>query len=616
MSGTDASAKEARVRRMAPVLGIVAFCLIVWRGTVSNGYVWHDYPYIVANLALRETSNAWACFTDPAASVAACWPDARPVFSPIRNVSFLADFALSHGMDAGWRHTHSLLLHVVNVLLVLALGRRLGLGPGAACFAALLFGVHPAQTESVCWISRRDTLLATGLGLAAILVWLGGRERPFAFGRGMAVSGLSLAACLANAQAIALPVLIVMLDRARGGESARWRGRVWPTVAALAGSGALALLWRGAFASATPGVTNLPEVAGEALRGLSRALELLLFPRVLIADYARADEASAAMALLSACLAVLVAALAVRLWRVDPIAASGLGWVLVAVAASWLDRPESGFAEHRLYFAVVGFALTVSRLVSRLAVRPLVSVSVAMGLLIAASVRTAVRVPDWADDARALNSVLDRAPENWVVLRRLMEANFMAGEYAKASILAGGIVEQADRDPSIPPRVRTECRRYLGASCVATGALEEGRAHLALALEDPAYGWTHFDLGMLAGQIGQPDEAIRCFRQAARLMPLEPLAHFNLGVALREQGRAAEAEEAFRKAARHEWRTAEAYRSLAALLWQREGRMADVVAAYRQAVRLFPRDEVARYWLARAEAGWTNSTFATSGGGR
>jgi tetratricopeptide (TPR) repeat protein len=611
MSDPSASARDTRVRRIVPVLGILVFCLIVWRGTVSNGYVWHDYPYLVANLALREPSNAPACFTDPAASVSPSWPAAEPRFSPVRGVSFLADFLLAGGTDAGWGHTHSLLLHLVNVLLVLALGRRLGLGFGGACFAALLFGVHPVQTEAVCWLFRRDVLLATGFALATLLVWLGGRGNPLSFWRGVGSGVLFLFACLANIQAVALIALIPILDAALGGRPEGARSRVWPVVVLFAGVGGLVLLWRWAFLSGLPAGHEVSWVTG-ALRGLSRVLELLLFPRVLVADYARAGDDSMALAVSSLVLGILVVGLTIRLWSIDALAAAGVAWVLVAFSASWLDCPATGFAESRVYLPVVGFVLVVSRLLARLMARPRVLVAVALGLVLAASARTASRVPDWADDARALDSVLDRAPGNWVVLRRLMEADFLSGAYARVTILARGILDLADEDPGIPRRVRTECWRFLGASCVATGATEEGKAYLARALEDPGYGWTHLDLGMLAGQTGQPDEAIRHFRLAARLLPLEPLAHFNLGVALRDRGLTDEAESAFRRAAALEWRTAEPCRTLAALLWRQEGRMDDVVAAYRRAVRLFPRDDTARYWLARAEAGWTNAVFTTS----
>jgi len=610
-----ATGREAMVRRVAPFLLVIAYCLVVWHGCVTNGYVWRDYPYVVANLSLRDPASAAAYLTDASTSVSPAWPDAQPFFSPVTRLSFLGDFLLSHGMDAGWRHTHSLLLHLINVVLVLLLARRFGLGPGAACLAALLFGVHPVQTEAVCWVVRRDALLATGFSLGALLGWITAQVRPFSLGRGFGVSVLFLAACLSNMQALALPALLVLASAAAPAGPGP-RRHPWPMVITLVGVGALALLWRSAFLAGAPGVPDVRAATTDALRSIPRALELFLFPRILMADYARADAVSTAMALLSLGMGALLVLLAVRAWRIDRAAAAGVLWILAAMAATWVDRPADGFGEYRLYFAVVGLALAVSRLVSRLPIRSLAMAAVAVGLIVASSVRTVVRVLDWADDTRALNSVLDRASENWVVLRRLMESNFAAGEYEKVAILARGIMEQSDRDPTLPARVRTECWRYLGASCVATGGLTEGREYLAQALLDPSYGWTYVDLGMAEGMSGNREKAITLLEQAARLMPFEPLAHYNLGVALREAGRTLEAERAFRTAARYEWRTAEACRSLAAVLWKQPGRMDEVVSTYRRAIRLFPGDEIARYWLGRAEAGWTEATFMESGTNR
>ncbi len=73
-------------------------------------------------------------------------------------------------------HAENLLLHLLNCLLLFALLRRLLTPPGWwPLVGALLFGLHPIVTESVCWISgRTDLLAATGL-LAALWCLLQGQ---------------------------------------------------------------------------------------------------------------------------------------------------------------------------------------------------------------------------------------------------------------------------------------------------------------------------------------------------------------------------------------------------------------------------------------------------------
>jgi tetratricopeptide (TPR) repeat protein len=55
----------------------------------------------------------------------------------------------------------SLALHLLNVGLVAAIGCGLGASKRAAWVAAALFGLHPAASETVAWVSARHDLLAT-----------------------------------------------------------------------------------------------------------------------------------------------------------------------------------------------------------------------------------------------------------------------------------------------------------------------------------------------------------------------------------------------------------------------------------------------------------------------
>lgn len=68
-------------------------------------------------------------------------------------------------------HTANLVLHIVNTLLVFALLLILLRHPGGAFAGALIFAVHPVQTETVAWIVQLNTLLSTGFSLGCLLCW-------------------------------------------------------------------------------------------------------------------------------------------------------------------------------------------------------------------------------------------------------------------------------------------------------------------------------------------------------------------------------------------------------------------------------------------------------------
>src|SRR3989344_1526911 len=89
-------------------------------------------------------------------------------------------------------HATNLLLHIANGLLVFAILRR-WIDVRAALLCALLFSVHPLQTEAIAWASGRKDLLSAFFFLLSVLLydlWLerGGRLRTLSlvsFGLGL-----------------------------------------------------------------------------------------------------------------------------------------------------------------------------------------------------------------------------------------------------------------------------------------------------------------------------------------------------------------------------------------------------------------------------------------------
>jgi tetratricopeptide (TPR) repeat protein len=104
-------------------------------------------------------------------------------FYPLRDLSYALDAVRAGGLDsaAPFRQTN-LAIHLLNLLLVFVLGRRLGLGPLPAAAASCFFGVHPLVVEPVAWISARKELLYTALALVSLVVWLRPRRGALAAG--------------------------------------------------------------------------------------------------------------------------------------------------------------------------------------------------------------------------------------------------------------------------------------------------------------------------------------------------------------------------------------------------------------------------------------------------
>ncbi len=119
-----------------------------------------------------------------------------------------------------------------------------------------------------------------------------------------------------------------------------------------------------------------------------------------------------------------------------------------------------------------------------------------------------------------------------------------------------------------------------------------------VARQRPDNARAHVNVGVLLEQRGQAEEAVKEYRMALGLDPDYSDAHYNLGVALIRLNRVEEAERAFRDAIRLSPGDAPAHVNLATLLYGRSDWDAASVE-YGEAVRLAPHDQGARLGLAR-----------------
>jgi len=165
-----------------------------------------DNPMVVGGLTFEGIAWAFGVHADPAQDEYLNWPLAW--------LSHMADVSL-FGLWAGGHHTVNVLLHAMNAVLVLALGRRLGLALPAALVVAAVFALHPAQVESVAWVSERKTVLSMWfmlLSLLAYLRWQAASGGRCALGWLFAWNSLGVLAMLSKPQAVTLPCVLLLLD--------------------------------------------------------------------------------------------------------------------------------------------------------------------------------------------------------------------------------------------------------------------------------------------------------------------------------------------------------------------------------------------------------------------
>ena len=198
------SQRQLRSRCAEPILLLTAV-VAVYISALGGVFQFDDYLVIVNNSAV----HGWAA-----------WFASMPGIRPLLKLSYTANWTSELGL-AGF-HLFNLACHAANALMALALFRRWpgAAGNGAALVAALIFALHPAQTEAVTYISGRSVSLMAMFYLAALLAWLRAHETSDERWRMIAAPLLFVAALATKETAWTLPFALLLWEYARTGA---WR---------------------------------------------------------------------------------------------------------------------------------------------------------------------------------------------------------------------------------------------------------------------------------------------------------------------------------------------------------------------------------------------------------
>lgn len=211
---------------------VVALCLgavvlAVYSPALKFQFVLDDHRF-TGDPRIQSPDHVWDYFAN---YVWAQYTGGPPSFyRPLFILWLRINFILSALSPWGW-HLLSITKHLVVAVLLGLLVLRLLRDRVAALIAATLFALHPAQTESVAWVTVPDPLMSVGV-LGALLLYLkwvmvlpGGqaherKSRKTARTRKapqpqaswlIASAAVCFAALLAKETAIVLPALIFVL---------------------------------------------------------------------------------------------------------------------------------------------------------------------------------------------------------------------------------------------------------------------------------------------------------------------------------------------------------------------------------------------------------------------
>jgi tetratricopeptide (TPR) repeat protein len=346
--------------------------------------------YANAFAGVFQFDDFFAIVHEPAVQSLGAWWESLPAMRPLLKLSYAVNHASGAGV-AGF-HALNLAIHAGCVLLARTLlrawlpaaGLEAGRSRSAAFTAALVFALHPVQTEAVTYLSGRSMSLMSLFALAALLAGLRSRDGRDGW---MAGSLLCLAAALAVREtAWAVVPALALLAAARGERGRALASRTLPPLALLAAAALLVLALPAyrQLALNTLGRLDAAALLATQVQALGYLLTrpLLLLELNIDPDLARREAPDAATLVVALALALPLAAAAWQ-WRRRPWLAAALAWPCVMLAPFYTVFARADVANDRhLYLALLGPAVIAGAALAALPRPARVAATTALALLL------------------------------------------------------------------------------------------------------------------------------------------------------------------------------------------------------------------------------------------
>ena len=500
---------------------LLAGGLTYWNA-LRAAFIFDDHLLILKNPHITQAATLWQAVTD----------SSRPVVA----LTLALNYRLGGSQPWGY-HAFNILVHLLAGLVLFALLRRTFATPplqartanralGLSFAIALLWIVHPLQTESVTYVIQRGESLTGLFYLATIYAALRSAQRRPRIWAGLAILSCSLGMA-SKAVAVTAPLMVMLYDRTFLFPS--WREAVRRRAPLYAG---LALTWGILIACLRAGSWEFEETAGFAYRDIPawnylltqtgvvlRYLRLTLWPDRLNLDYdwPVAHGPGEVLGPLVAVAATL--ALSLSLFRRKaPLGFLGISFfLLLAPTSSFIPIADVIF-EHRMYLPlapalsalVLGGDALLRFLLQRQAVlRRAIAAAALVGISLALSLRGMARNEDYADEI-----------------------------YLWTSAIASG---------SGHPRIYNN----LGVALYERGKVQEAAGvFLAAIRRKPDFSDPHSNLGLVRLEQNRLEEAVSEFRIALECRSDNAEAHMGLALVLHRRGRLQEAREEYLTALR------------------------------------------------------------------
>jgi protein O-mannosyl-transferase len=550
MTATDVtSAASPQGREDRHVQTYTYGCLIVLAGaltyanSMSGPLLFDDQSSILTNPQIRHLWPVVDALAPPRGGVLAS--------RPIVNLSFAINYAIG-GLSVRGYHIGNVTLHIVSALVLFGIIRRTLLtstlrdrfaaaSGGIALACALIWVVHPLQTESVDYVTQRTELMM-GLFYLLTLYCAIRATASTAADRWRAAAVVSCLLGVGCKESMAtVPLTVFLYDRTFLFDSMReaWRRRKGLYVGLAAGwlEVAAMLTSHNQTVGFGTGVSAWTYLLNQA-QMIARYLQLTLWPHSLVLDYGAPRslglmEVLPEAVLVVALLILTVVALVVRRAKW----AGFLGaWFFIGLAptSSFVPIVSEVGAERRMYLPLAGIVVFLvvaayQLLEKRLRRGAIPAAAAALSVVVVALAYTTVRRNhDYASAVSLLQTSVDRWP------------------HGRARFNLAAVLKQEGRGDEAMAQLRAavadnpQAQYVLGSELYDRGqfdeAIDELRAFIISVAHSPASRYDTIAarnlIGLCLAQQSKLTEAVEEFELALQLDPENAALHGNLAFIL------------------------------------------------------------------------------------
>jgi len=405
---------------------LVGATLLVYLNAFWGAFQFDDYNVIVNNPAVRS----WAAYL-------ASMPGIRPLLK----LSYTLNWTMGLGLFGF--HLVNLSCHAANAVCVYLLCRRGIEAVGGrqeaqpiALTAALLFALHPAQTEAVTYISGRSVSLMSLCYLSGLLVYVQADGRGSALRRYGLSPLLFVAALLTKETAWTMPFALLLWEiglRRSGWGEALWRLRAhWAALGLAAGAMVASEGYRrlliGSITARTLKENLLTQVGGQ----LYLLTKPLLTLQVNIDPDLPVHTSLGPTLALEAALLLTLAVVGGLYLRRRPWLGAGLLWTFLQLLPTNSILPRLDVANDRqLYLAMIGPAVVISVGCWRLLPGRAAAAAV-LALTLGLAATTIARNHDYRTEVSLWRSTVQESPHRARAWNNLGYAYQMAGDVESA----------------------------------------------------------------------------------------------------------------------------------------------------------------------------------------